>query len=152
MPTPLDFTALIDPNWQKYSAGQTISYSFLNALPSDYPANFLQGNYLSGFASLTTSQQLAVRKIFDLIESITSLQFTQVAAGSTADIRFGNTAQTQSGGVNIRFASSANDPLRPINDIYISNTPRLSLHALVLRRDQPSLHPQRRRLRSNPGQ
>jgi Ca2+-binding RTX toxin-like protein len=123
MPAPI-VTALIDPTWQLYSHGQTISYSFLSTLPADYPSASLtdQQKWLTGFASFSPAQRLAVRKIFDMIESITTLRFVEGADSGTPEIRFGNTAQTTSGAVNYRVELS--NPLtglpQPINDVFMS--------------------------------
>lgn len=116
-----DSIALIDTSWKLYNRGQTITYSFLDAVPSDYPSNLYRVPYLSGFSSFTPAQREALRKIFDLIESATTLRFQPAPPGTLADIRFGNTTQPGSAGVNIPFRASPTDPLRPVNDIYMSN-------------------------------
>ncbi len=115
--------ALIDPNWKLYASGRIITYSFPTALPGDIPAMKPEDElkFLQVFTPFSVDQEAAVRKVFDWIERATTLKFAPAAVGTISDIRFGNTVQPKSGGVNIRHFQRKNDPGQPVNDILIAS-------------------------------
>lgn len=138
-----DYVWLLDKTFndtvrKPFSYGQTITYSFLSSIPTDYPNSESQNaaywdavkdTYMRNFTPFSDEQRIATRKIFKLIENITSLHFKEVDNFQEAsnkipcDIRFGNTAQMMAGGVNIKNSAPDVGLSIPINDIFIQNFP-----------------------------
>lgn len=81
--------ALLDdgPGWNWLTpARTTIYYSFSTSAGTDPKSNGVTG-VLSAF---NTSQQLAIRDIFNKINQITGITFSELSDGSKADIHFAN--------------------------------------------------------------
>jgi len=69
------------------SSKQTLSYSFLNALPTGDTADS------PGFREMSSIQKAAVRRAFDYLSSLIGVTFVESVTSGTADINFGTNNQ-----------------------------------------------------------